>query len=125
MDLSKLNCTEYNTIKYFFCLHFPDPRIWQLVNICFFTQLYSKTPRQTLESRKSLCLFWLLCINLQFSIEEFYIQVQLSDCDVCLTVCIYSLNGNISLEISTFYVNISTFTNSFQLQVDYNILARL
>ena len=76
---------EDNTIKYFFCLHFPDPRIWQLVNICFSTQLYSKTPRETLESRKSLYLVWLLCINIQFSIEEFYIQVQLSDCDECLT----------------------------------------
>ena len=29
------------------------------------------------------------------SIEDFYIQVQLSDCEECLTVCIYSLNGNI------------------------------
>ena len=53
--------------------------------------------------------FTLLCINIQFSIEEFYIQVQLSDCEECLTVCIYSLNGNILLEISTFYVNAPTF----------------
>ena len=54
----------------------------------FSTQLYSKKPRETLESRISKYLVWLLCINIQFSIEEFYIQVQLSDCDVCLTVSI-------------------------------------
>ena len=76
----------------------------------FSTQLYSKTPIETLEPRLSRYLVWWLCINLQFSIEGFYIQVQLSDCDVWLTVCIQSLNGNISLEISTFRVNVPTFT---------------
>ena len=74
----------------------------------FSTQLYSKTPIETLEPRLSRYLVWWLCINLQFSIEGFYIQVQLSDCDVWLTVCIQSLNGNISLEISTFRVNVPT-----------------
>ena len=68
---------------------------------------------ETLEPRLSRYLVWWLCINLQFSIEDFYIQVQLSDCEECLTVCIYSLNGNILLEISTFYVNAPTFSNIF------------
>ena len=109
-----MNCTEYNPIKYLFCLNFSDPKILQWVNF-FSTQLYSKTPMETLEPRLSRYLVWWLCINLQFSIEDFYIQVQLSDCEECLTVCIYSLNGNILLEISTFYVNAPTFTTHLPL----------
>ena len=107
-----MNCTEYNPIKYLFSLNFSDPKILQWVNF-FSTQLYSKTPMETLEPRLSRYLVWWLCINLQFSIEDFYIQVQLSDCEECLTVCIYSLNGNILLEISTFYVNAPTFTRIY------------
>ena len=111
-----MNCTEYNPIKYLFSLNFSDPKILQWVNF-FSTQLYSKTPIETLESRLSRYLVWWLCINLQFSIEDFYIQVQLSDCEECLTVCIYSLNGNILLEISTFYVNAPTFSRQTNLQL--------